>query len=95
MSYRICLSDVPSAVYFASFLHSSFFQLFFLFGTRNRVRFESELVLGKSLHFGILSDPNPNPAFNRILTNQDPGTLERGVKVQENLNGKRNCKSTW
>jgi hypothetical protein len=35
------------------------------------------LVLGKSLHFGILPDPNPNPAFNRIRANPDldPGSL--------------------
>jgi hypothetical protein len=30
------------------------------------------LVLGKSLNFGILLDPNSNLAFNRIRANPDP-----------------------
>jgi hypothetical protein len=33
------------------------------------------IVLGKSRHFGILPDPNPSLAFNRINTNPDPGTF--------------------
>lgn len=29
-------------------------------------------MLDKSLNFGVLPDPNPNPAFNRIRMNPDP-----------------------
>jgi hypothetical protein len=37
-----------------------------------------QVVLGKSLNFGILPDTNPNLAFNWIHENldPDPGTLE-------------------
>jgi hypothetical protein len=40
-------------------------------------------VLGKSLNIGILSDPNPNPAFNRIRANPDPDPGSLGFVLDQ------------